>query len=417
MRPETYLALLGLLLVACRHGPTFGPTGPAKSKSPQRLATVPVAEPPPSPSPCGLPPEVREPTWPTRLDKTVPGEPAFSAGSLTIAALPDTQYYVSCRLGHLKNQSDWLSAQAKARSIGMVLTLGDLTDHNTREEWQFFQASLNGLTLPLVYTLGNHDYGTQGSADRRATHFTEFFASGNPATTSARAAVFAAGHIENSYYRFRVSQGKTGILESQPLGNVATDPSSSEFILGVLSLEWSPRRAVVDWARQILASYPNDQRILTVHAYLYSDDTRYDFQSRGEDQHWNPLSYGIERSEGEHGTGHDGEMLWRELIEPDPGFFLTLNGHVLGDGTGQLTSKNRIGRTVHQLLMNYQMLDEGGLGYLRLLELTPRTDQILVHTYSPSLNLTSHLPDQEFSLDLGRSLFRATPQGSGPGLQ
>jgi hypothetical protein len=85
------------------------------------------------------------------------------------------------------------------------------------------------------------------------------------------------------------------------------------------------------------------------------------------------------------GGVNDGEELWQGLVSRHPNFRLVLNGHVLGDGEGFLTSRGIYGNEVHQILANYQSLEGSGLGYLRLHEF--RTDGTMnVSTYSPSLD-------------------------------
>src|SRR5690606_27906144 len=93
---------------------------------------------------------------------------------------------------------------------------------------------------------------------------------------------------------------------------------------------------------------------------------------------------------------YDGEMLWQALLKEMPGLFLTINGHVLGDGAGLLTSAGHRGEKVHQMLTNFQMLDEGGLGYLRLIEIAPDGASLRMKTYSPSLNQFATAEDQHF---------------------
>jgi hypothetical protein len=87
----------------------------------------------------------------------------------------------------------------------------------------------------------------------------------------------------------------------------------------------------------------------------------------------------------------------------------TVSGHVLGQGTGHQTSRGDAGNVVHQLLTNYQMLDEGGLGYLRLLELYPDGKTIHVKTFSPSLGLYSYAAGQDFRLTVEPPLFQPVP--------
>jgi hypothetical protein len=74
---------------------------------------------------------------------------------------------------------------------------------------------------------------------------------------------------------------------------------------------------------------------------------------------------------------------------------------VLGDGTGYLPSTTDLGNTCHQMLVNYQMREQGGEGYLRLLEFLEDGATVRVHSYSPLLGTFLDEPDQrfEFALD------------------
>jgi hypothetical protein len=112
-------------------------------------------------------------------------------------------------------------------------------------------------------------------------------------------------------------------------------------------------------------------------------------------QHYNPHEYRTP------GGVHDGEELWQMLVRKHD-FAFTLNGHVLGDGTGYLASKNDGGRTTHQILQNYQMRRLGGESYLRLLEFLPDKRTVRVRTYSPLYDKYMLEPDQQFSLAMDR---------------
>ena len=127
------------------------------------------------------------------------------------------------------------------------------------------------------------------------------------------------------------------------------------------------------------------------------------FAGKRDSQDWNPLVYRTAEAEPKEGA-YDGEMLWNELIRKHQGIFLVLSGHVLNDGEGALTSVGDHGNLVHQMLSNYQMLDEGGLGYLRLLELRPDGRTLRVKTYSPSLDLFATDPAQDFRLEINPPL-------------
>lgn len=128
--------------------------------------------------PCGMPKSLPKADWPKKLEPTSATEKdAFVAGTATIAVLPDTQYYVDCRSPHVRNQVEWLMAQRTTRNIRAAVTLGDLTEHNWKEEWDFYKESLKSLdpTFPFLLNLGNHDYGDAGSANSRKTFFGDYF--------------------------------------------------------------------------------------------------------------------------------------------------------------------------------------------------------------------------------------------------
>ena len=46
----------------------------------------------------------------------------------------------------------------------------------------------------------------------------------------------------------------------------------------------------MQWANDVLAKYPERTAILLTHAYLYNDNTRYDYAAKGKSQAWTPHS-------------------------------------------------------------------------------------------------------------------------------
>ncbi|HSC86141.1 MAG TPA: metallophosphoesterase [Polyangiaceae bacterium] len=341
-------------------------------------------EPPPRRPACGMPEGLYRPGWPHTLEPTSPREPSpFVPGSATLAVLPDTQYYARCRNGHLARQRSWIEHERDERNVLAILTLGDLTDSNTDAEWQHVRSALTPLdpSLPVLLTIGNHDYGEGGTANRRFSLLDRYFDRSFGARSGALLETAEPNTLANAFYAL----------------------SFDGIQLGVLSLEWSPRKKIVAWANDVLARHPSHRVVVTTHAYLYSDGSRYDFAGKRDSQDWNPLVYRTAEAEPKEGA-YDGEMLWNELIRKHQGIFLVLSGHVLNDGEGALTSVGDHGNLVHQMLSNYQMLDEGGLGYLRLLELRPDGRTLRVKTYSPSLDLFATDPAQDFRLEINPPL-------------
>lgn len=367
-------------------------------------ARIPSANPPPAP--CGLPNTLLARGWPRELSPTSPTRPdapptsfgvpphsgtASPHTAFTVGVIPDTQYYTLCRHAHFAAQVQWLADEATTLKLLAALHLGDITESNTPDEWLFARSALAPLRdrRPTFLATGNHDYGDDGTANRRHTLFAQYFSSPPAPTQSAVAETMTAGDLENAYYRLTV-------VDRRSLGDANTP-----FTLGVLVVEWSPREKTVDWANRVLTKYPDDRVVFVTHAYLYHDSTRYDWARKGTQQEWNPHAYGDTRpADKQPADVFDGEKLWRALVSKHKNVFLTLNGHVLGDGTGLLSSRGAHGNVVHQVLVNYQMLNEGGLGYLRLMEFDEDGKTLRMRTYSPSLGIWATAPDQHFDLTI-----------------
>ncbi len=346
--------------------------------------------------------------WPRELSPTSPTRPDVSQGTashvervgpntaFTVGVIPDTQYYTSCRNAHFATQVGWLAEQAESLKLVAAIHVGDITESNTPDEWLFAKNALSPLRerVPTFLATGNHDYGDGGTANRRHTLFAQYFSAPSAPTQTTVAESMDPGNLENAYYRLSLPHRRSGSDVGAP------------FTLGVLVVEWSPRAKTVDWANRVLTKYPRDRVVFVTHAYLYYDSTRYDWATKGQEQEWNPHAYGDSRpADKQPADVFDGEKLWTTLVSKHENVFLTLNGHVLGDGAGLLSSPGVHGNVVHQVLVNYQMLNEGGLGYLRLMEFDEDGKTLRMRSYSPSLGLWATAPDQHFDLTIAPPLW------------
>lgn len=288
-----------------------------------------------------------------------------------IVLLPDTQSYVAKYPDILQAQTRWIAAHN--REIDFVLQQGDLTNRNTDEQWQRVAsafAELDGL-VPYVLAVGNHDLGEHGRADTRYSEpFNRYFPYEKYAAVPGFGGSFESGKMDNTWWHFR-----TGSIQWL-----------------VLSLEFAPRDEVLTWAGEVVATHPRHKVIINTHAYLYSDDTR-----MGEHHKWNPRKYGVGQ---DGGSANDGEAMWSKLVSRYANIVFVFCGHVLNDGTGCLVSTGIHGNRVYQLLANYQSgvigSENGGNGYLRILDVDTRKDCVSVRSYSPYLDTDRTEPDQQF---------------------
>ncbi|MDY9919130.1 MAG: metallophosphoesterase [Proteiniphilum sp.] len=81
--------------------------------------------------------------------------------------MPDTQVYSRLYPEIFHSQTEWIVQNAD--SIAFVLQQGDITDHNSEEEWQNAVAAFSVMDgkVPYTFVPGNHDLGPGGSASNR----------------------------------------------------------------------------------------------------------------------------------------------------------------------------------------------------------------------------------------------------------
>jgi len=303
----------------------------------------------------------------------------LSEGAFTIAVLPDTQNYSEKYPETFLAQTQWLIENQASLNIAYVLHLGDVTNRNSPEEWQNADRAMRVLDGKIPYAMvpGNHDYSVRGGCSDRTTLLNDYF----PVSRYQQQPTFGGTYdketdrTENTYHTFTAGGRK--------------------FL--VLGLEFGPRVDVIRWANDVVASFHDHEAILITHAYMYFDDTRYDWTKFRTMQTWNPHIYPLAKG---NDDVNDGQELWDKLISRHDNFFMTLSGHVLGDGLGKLTSNGPSGKNVHQMLVNFQMRPKGGDGWLRLLEFSADQNSIHIRDYSPTRKQLNQSMQNQFSLDL-----------------
>ena len=152
----------------------------------------------------------------------------------------------------------------------------------------------------------------------------------------------------------------------------------------VLSLEFGPRRESVAWGNGILAraDYRDHLGILLTHSFLLPDNQRDSDDARPGNPHYYPT--------GRSGNTHDGEDLWKALVQPSHQIRMVLNGHSMGRHVGYRKDPGAGGQTIHQMLFNAQGLGggskeggNGGDGWIRFLTFDPDGSTVWVRTFSP----------------------------------
>ncbi len=306
---------------------------------------------------------------------------AVARADFTIAVLPDTQIYARQFPEIFVSQTSWIRDNAAEEDIVFMLHEGDIVNRGNAPDhvyqWDNADVAISLLdgVVPYALAVGNHDLGPNGEAeDRDTTHYNLYFP-----FTRYEAEPWYGGHMgddNDNHYVFFEADGMAFM---------------------VITIEFGPNSEMVGWANEVVAAHPEKRVIVLTHCFTFHDDTRV-----GIGDSWNPHTYGIANID----DPHDGDELWEAFVRCHPNIFLVLGGHILGDGVGRLTQTGVFGNDVHQVLANYQMLDEGGQGWMRLLRFIPSEDRIEVATYSPWLD--------EVAID-GQNLFDLPYEMSLPG--
>jgi hypothetical protein len=304
-------------------------------------------------------------------------KPVQTDAAFTIIALPDTQLYSLHHPDIFMAQTEWIKNNRQRLNIICVVHEGDITNNNTPTEWRTADRAMSVLDDEVPYCMvpGNHDMRFD-THQRDTTLFNEHFGPDRFEGKPWYGGNFE-GTSDNAYYLF-----ETGTLR-----------------LMVLCLEFGPRDETLHWANNVAAEHSRHKIIVVTHSYMNFDDTLV-----GPGDKYNPHEYPW--------AGNDGQQMWDKFVRRHDNIILVLSGHILGDGRGRLASRTDGGFTVNQVLANYQMLENGGNGWLRIMQFIPQDDRIVVSTYSPTLN--RYATDEENAFVLENAIDRRPQHSARP---
>ncbi len=289
----------------------------------------------------------------------------------TLAILPDTQIYAESFPHIFTAQTQWIAQNRDEHNIVFALHEGDITNGNTEPQWRNAAESMSVLDgkVPYAVVMGNHDMGTGGTCDvRDSPLFNEYFPVSRYESLPTFGGTFEPDKMESTFHRFEAAD--TGWL--------------------IVALEYLPRDRVLQWANDIMASHPDRQVLVLTHSHVHNDACLYGSRPEHGSK---SASFGIVSDpEG----ANDGQETWMKSLRRHENVRFVFSGHFLG--SAHTISKGNAGNVVHQMLSNYQHMDEGGGGYLRLVKCDPASGAVSVKTYSPYLDSYLTDPLNEFTL-------------------
>ena len=282
---------------------------------------------------------------------------ALGAEPFSVVVLPDTQKYTDKWPDTYVGQTQWIRDNVEKENIKFVVHLGDIVDHhNDREkEWQVADRAHKVLDDVVPYSVlpGNHDLEYKDKVYSREAKF------------------------YNKYFgpdRFADCPWYLGHWGEMNENNVcAFEAGGMKFL--VISLEYAPRDEVLAWAVQVASAHPEHRVLGVTHSYMRPKER--------------------DKTTGK-GFGNTGEEIWQKFVRRCPNVFLVASGHI--SDVGRQVSLNDAGLPVHETLVDYQGLPNGGNGWLRIMRFVPDENKIEVRAYSPLLNETMEDEGHGFTL-------------------
>ena len=281
----------------------------------------------------------------------------------------------------------WIADNIDNLHIKAVLCTGDLVEQNenivrnrkmlnqtSREMWEASSRAFERLDnkVPYIISTGNHEYGYQRS-ENGMTHFPEYF----PFERNIAWRDICVSAFPN----------RSGIASLENAAFEFTDPNWGKLL--VITSEFAPRDEVLDWAKELAAKsqYKEHKVIFMTHSFLQERTAE---RIKEESYTIMPRNWG--------------QAVWEKLVEPSGNIFMVICGHTGRPGdfensVAYRVDKSSVGKNVHQMMFNVQILGggwegNGGDGWLRILEFMPDGKTIKIKTYSPLFGIspsTKHL--------------------------
>lgn len=250
----------------------------------------------------------------------------------------DTQYYSATYPDTFHGMTEWMRDNIETYNVKYVFHTGDVVNRRGNEtQLAVADAAMRTIEseLPVFVIAGNHDVGTD---TQKYSAFTDHF---------------GKDRYGDNPYTVGWYQDGVGRCDVMTIGD-------TKYVFLGLSFGAHQDEDAIKWLNKRLKEYRDHHAILFFHDYMQSDGL----------------------------LSATGRMLYEEVVEPNTNVFMVLCGHrynstVLVADVKDDDWDNR--RTVYQILMNFQNIDEGGQGYLALIRVYEAEKRIAFDTYSPVL--------------------------------
>jgi len=276
----------------------------------------------------------------------VPDPQPDADATITLAVIPDSQIIVATQPSIYHGITRWLAE--RGTRLDAVLHVGDVVNQGSRDPEQFAvaakaHAAILDAGIPLAVAAGNHDYDDELDATRSLDMFNDQIGFGPLSAQPGFAGSFADSASENSV-----------LTLDRPTGRIV-----------VLTLEFGPRREVLDWADQVLAEHAGSDVVVLTHSYLDSDAERTNVGSR-----YHPRAFPGSTD------ALDGGQVWNSWLSRRSDVVAVFSGHQMPGLLAHRVDASQTGTEVLQTFQNWQSAPVNQQSCIRLVRWTPATNAV-----------------------------------------
>lgn len=284
-----------------------------------------------------------------------------------VIALPDTQNYtsISSPSDLYTRQTQWILDNTETMNIKFVTHLGDLVNSpSSQSQWLRCTDAMNLMNNRMPYGTcpGNHDLATGDT-----NYITRF---GPTPTHSSSIGRWVDPDNSQTYHWYRGASPR-GYSSYQ----IVTVNGRDHMFM---HLDMDTPDQDLAWAAGVLAAHPKTLTMVTTHNYLAESGGSGIYGSgtgqRGRTAQAN-ISIGPDRNRPLD--------VFNAVVKPFNQVYMVICGHNFA--TYNIQATNDAGKQVHEVLVDYQSLPNGGNGFLRIMEFRPQQNQIVNTSYSPYL--------------------------------
>lgn len=260
----------------------------------------------------------------------------------SFAVVGDTQTMCEDDPEAMEALYDWIIDNKEDHKIGYVIGLGDITDNSTDGEWEHAKRIIAKMNdkIPYVLSRGNHD---------DLDDFNNAFNNGYYENTVE--GVMTEGDLTNSYRYFEI-QGTDYLI---------------------MTLDFAPSSAVLQWADSVIEAHPNHKVIAITHAYMYRDGTTIDAGDCYPPTYYKGYT-----------DAQNGDDMWEKCFSKHENVLMVLSGHDPWQSVVYRQDKGVNGNTVTQMLVDAQYVDRniGSTGMVAMLYFSNDGETVTVRYYS-----------------------------------